>query len=118
MTLMNGIRDISKFVVVFPVPDKTFSILTILFMKYVLNIFCLLVVLDDGTAFNETFIVIRQTLILHKSITIASENLSGDDTFGLLVSPLVMLGIVHRLMVPKFFIASQLLEGIPLPYRH
>ena len=58
--LMNSICDMSQFIVVVSVPDKSSATLASYFMPYVLMKFglCHLVVLDDYNPFKGTFIVI------------------------------------------------------------
>ena len=78
---MNAMCNISQFLVVVPVPDKSAAILEYYFMKHVLLKFgmCHLVVLDDSIPIKGAFIVICEALNLnhdvftkrnHKGITV------------------------------------------------
>ena len=97
----------NQFVAVVPVPDESFVILPSYLMQYVMLKFGVrhLIVLDDGTPFNESFIAICEALnlnhnvltkpnhkgltvehshrFLHTSVTIAAEECDTNDIFVL-----------------------------------
>ena len=58
LALMNTMCDMTRFVVVVPVPDETSATLASYFMQHVLLKFgmCHLVVIDDDTPFKKTFV--------------------------------------------------------------
>ena len=64
MALMNVMRDMSRFIVIVPVPDEFSAILASYFMQHVLLKFslCHLVVLDDSTSYKGVFIVMCEAL--------------------------------------------------------
>ena len=72
MALMNAMYDMSQFVEVVPVPDKSTVILFSYFMQLVLMKFglCHFVVLDDGTPFQAAFIAMYQALKLNYDILV------------------------------------------------
>ena len=70
MALMNSMCDMSQFVVVFPVPDESSTILASYFMQHVLMKFglCYFVVLNDDTPVKGAFIAMYQALNLKYDI--------------------------------------------------
>ena len=70
MALMNSMCGMSQFVVVFPVPDESSTILASYFMQHVLMKvgLCHLVVLDNLTPFKGDYIAICQALNLNYDI--------------------------------------------------
>ena len=72
MALMNVMCDISQFVVVVPIPDKSSATLASYFMQKILLKFglCQLVVLDNGTPFKGFFIAMCEALYLNHDVLV------------------------------------------------
>ena len=68
--LINSMCDMSQFVVIEPVPDKSSTTLADHFFQHVLMKFCLcyLVVLDDGNLFKGAFVAMCKSLKLNYGI--------------------------------------------------
>ena len=107
IALMNTMCDMTKFVVVVPVPDETSATLASHFMQHVLLKFgmCHLVVIDYGSPFKGSYVAMCQALnlnydvlakrnhkelsvehfhrFLNKSVTIAAKERGTNDIFVL-----------------------------------
>ena len=70
MVLMNGMCDLSQFVVVVLVTNESSATLTEYFFEHVLMKFglCHLVVIDDGTLFKGSFVAMCKALDLNQDI--------------------------------------------------
>ena len=70
IALMNIMCDMTRFIIVIPVPNKTAATLAEHFIQHVLLIFdiCLLVILDDGSPFKGFFTAMYKDLYINYDI--------------------------------------------------